>query len=226
MAALIILVNADPNVLWRTDALLSEDGHLVAAVSSLGEAKKLLESVTPDVLIADVRLDAYNGLQLAIRSRLDHPNLPVIITNEWPDAAFEGEAKRHGAIFVAAPLDNPDFLKIVRLAIAQSRRTQPAIRRWSRKQVAGTVQVNAAHVLAQIIDMSHGGVRLAFSRQADIPAVFDITLPQVGITVKAHRVWTGNSFTSDEQWVGAELEETATPVWRNFVDSLAAGPGL
>jgi len=28
-------------------------------------------------------------------------------------------------------------------------------------------------VLAQIIDMSHGGVRLAFDRQADIPAVFD-----------------------------------------------------
>ena len=58
----------------------------------------------------------YNGLQLAIRSRLDHPNLPVIITNEWPDATFEAEAKRHGAIFVAAPLDNPDFLRIVRMA--------------------------------------------------------------------------------------------------------------
>ena len=226
MAALVILVNADPNVLWRTDALLSEDGHLVAAVSSLGEARKLLDSVTPDVLVADIRLDAYNGLQLAIRSRLDHPNLPVIITNEWPDAAFEAEAKRHGAIFVAAPLDNPDFLGIVRAAVAQSRRTQPAIRRWSRKLVSGTVKVNAADALAQIIDMSHGGVRLAFSRQADIPPVFDITLPQVGITVKAHRVWTGHSFTTDEQWCGAELEETATPSWRNFVDSLAAGPAL
>jgi DNA-binding NtrC family response regulator len=101
MAALVILVNADPDVLWRTDALLSADGHLVAAVSSLAEAKKLLDSVTPDVLVADVRLGMYNGLQLAIRSRLDHPNLPVIITNEWPDATFEAEAKRQGAIFVA-----------------------------------------------------------------------------------------------------------------------------
>jgi FixJ family two-component response regulator len=226
MAALVILVNADLNVLWRADALLSEDGHLVAAVSSLDEAKKLLDSVTPDVLVADIRLDAYNGLQLAIRSRLDHPNLPVIITNALPDAIFEAEAKRHGAMFVAAPLDNPDFLRIVRMAVAQSRRTQPAIRRWSRKQVTGTVNVNAADVLAQIIDMSHGGVRLAFDRQADIPSVFDITLPQVGITVKAHRVWTGQSFTTDELWCGAELEETATPSWRNFVDSLAAGPEL
>ena len=140
MAALVILVNADPDVLWRTDALLSADGHLVAAVSSLAEAKKLLESVTPDVLVADVRLGVYNGLQLAIRSRLDHPNLPVIITNEWPDATFEAEAKRQGAIFVAAPLDNPEFLRIVRKAIAQSRRTQPAIRRWLRKPVPGTMR--------------------------------------------------------------------------------------
>ena len=226
MAALVILVNADTDVLWRTDALLSDDGHLVAAVSSLAEAKKLLESVTPDVLIADIRLGAYNGLQLAIRSRLDHPNLPVIITNEWPDATFEAEARRQGAIFVAAPLDNPDFLRIVRTAIAQSRRTQPAIRRWLRKSVAGEMRVNAGDALAQIIDMSHGGVRLAFSQQADIPAVFDITLPQAGITVKAHRVWTGRSFTTDEQWCGAELDETATPSWKNFVDSMAGGPAF
>jgi hypothetical protein len=88
--------------------------------------------------------------------------------------------------------------------------------------VAGTVRVNAADALAQIVDMSHGGVRLAFSQQADIPAVFDITLPQAGITVKAHRVWTGRSFTSDEQWCGAELEGTATSSWKNFVDSIAA----
>jgi CheY-like chemotaxis protein len=224
MAALVILVNADTDVLWRTDALLSGDGHLVAAVSSLAEAKKLLDSVMPDVLVADIRLGEYNGLQLAIRSRLDHPNLPVIITNEWPDATFEAEAKRQGAVFVAAPLDNPDFLRVVRTAVEQSRRTQPAIRRWLRKQVPGTVRVNAADAFAQIVDMSHGGVRLAFSQQADIPAVFDITLPQVGITVKAHRVWTGRSFTSDEQWCGAELEETATPSWRHFVDSLGAAP--
>ena len=168
---------------------------------------------------------AYNGLQLAIRSRLDHPNLPVIITNEWPDATFEAEAKRQGAIFVAAPLDNPEFLRIVRMAIAQSRRTQPAIRRWLRKPVPGTMRVNAADALAQIVDMSHGGVRLAFSQQADIPAVFDITLPQVGITVKAHRVWTGRR-PINEQLCGAELEETATPSWRQFVDSLAAGPAF
>jgi hypothetical protein len=74
--------------------------------------------------------------------------------------------------------------------------------------------------------MSHGGVRLAFSQQADIPAVFDITLPQAGITVKAHRVWTGRSFTTNEQWCGAELEETATPSWRQFVDSLAGSSAL
>ena len=88
------------------------------------------------------------------------------------------------------------------------------------------VNVNAADALAQLIDLSHGGVRLAFSQRADIPPVFDITLPQVGITVKAHRVWTERSFTSDELWCGAELEESATPSWRHFVDSLAAGPAL
>ena len=69
VSALIIVVNADPRNLRLTEAMLSEAGHLVAAVSSFVEAKHLMDSVTPDLLVADVRLEVFNGLQLAIRSR-------------------------------------------------------------------------------------------------------------------------------------------------------------
>ena len=83
MPALILLVDADRTILKKTEMLLSAQGHLVIAVSSFQEAKGLLNSVSPDLLIADVRLDAFNGLHLAARSRLDHPGLPVIITHAW-----------------------------------------------------------------------------------------------------------------------------------------------
>jgi DNA-binding response OmpR family regulator len=217
MAALIILVNADRKSLKLTEARLSAAGYLVAAVSSFPEAKQLLASVTPDLLVTDVRLAAFNGLHLAIRSRLEHPRVPVIVSHTSPDPVVEAEARNCGAEFIAAPLDNPEFLSRVESILAEHRQIPP-VRRWSRKQLAGTVQVNAADAMARIIDMSYGGVKLAFRDQPDVPTVFDITLPD-GVTVKAHRVWTGRS-TTDQLWCGAELEDVPTPHWRRFVDSL------
>src|SRR5687768_13093701 len=99
MRALVILVNGDRRALQQTDALLSEAGHLVAALSSFTEAKKLLDSVIPDLLVADIRLDAFNGLHLASCSHHEHPDIPVIITHEYADAIFEAQAGEYGARF-------------------------------------------------------------------------------------------------------------------------------
>ena len=67
MPALILLVSSDPSARHRTDVLLSEAGHLVASASSLQQAKRLLGTVYPDLVIAAVRLDAFNGLHIALR---------------------------------------------------------------------------------------------------------------------------------------------------------------
>jgi DNA-binding response OmpR family regulator len=119
MGALIIVVSADEHVLRRTQALLAEHGFRVAIASSFVEGQELLKSVTPDLLIADLRLDDYNGLELAVHSHLHHPDVAIVITSASDDWWAEGEAKRHGAAFIAAPLENPAaFLSRVRAALA------------------------------------------------------------------------------------------------------------
>ena len=116
MRALVILVNADRRALRHTEALLSDAGHLVAPMWSFVEAKKVLDSVIPDLLVADIRLEAYNGLHLAIRSRHEHPDVPVIVTHAHGDPVIEAQAEQYGAQFVAAPLENPAyFLRCVTL---------------------------------------------------------------------------------------------------------------
>lgn len=222
MPALILLVGSDWRDLKRTERVLSAAGHLVAAVSSFQEAKRLMYSVNPDLLIADVRLDAFNGLHLAVRSRLDYPNRPVIITQAWPDAVLENEAKRQGAAFVVNPLENPEFLVLVQSALEKHGRMQRAIRRWPRKQMSFVLEAQLAASQARIFDVSYGGLRLAFGEKRRLPEVFDVTLPSVGLTVKARPVWMTRSPMIDEFWCGAELVDTGTPAmtrWRDFVDS-------
>jgi DNA-binding response OmpR family regulator len=220
--SLILLVDADRAILKRTEELLSAQGHLVIAVSSFQEAKHHLYSVSPDLLIADVRLDAFNGLHLAARSRLDFPTLPVIITHAWPDPVLEHEAQRQGAAFVVNPLENPDFLSGVRSALERHRSVQQPVRRWPRKQVSGFVEAKLEASQVRICDMSYGGLRLALGDDRELPSEFDVTVPTSGLTVHARPVWKYRSPETDEFWCGAELVDTeaaAMTEWREFVDA-------
>ena len=128
-SARILLVNADPVVLRQIDARLSGEGYWVAPVSSFELAKQLIHSAGADLLVADVRLEAFNGLHLAARSRVEHPGLPVIITHAWQDSVLEAEARSMGASFVVNPLENPDFLRQVRAVLDARPRVQPLVRR-------------------------------------------------------------------------------------------------
>ena len=220
MSALIILVNIDSRTLRLAEGILSDEGYLVAALSSFEDAKKLLETLTPDLLITDLGPDIHEGLNLAIRSHVDHGDVPVIVTHTTDDRRADAAAKRCGAEFIVNPLENPRFLPCVRSAIEQRRRQQRPIRRWLRDSVPRVVEVDAGAVRARVIDLSYGGVRLAFAQPVDVPPLFNITLPAQGATVEAHRVWMTRRDDDEYVYCGAELAESGSDTWRRFVDSV------
>jgi DNA-binding response OmpR family regulator len=223
MPALIVLVDVDRTLRQRLDRLLSEQGYLVATAHSFHRAKDLLDSVNPDLLITGVRLDAFNGLQLAIRTRLGHARMPIILTDASGDPMLEAEARRQGATMVLNPLENPEFLRSVHAALDRPQPTPSPIRRWYRKRVHEIMEARVASAPVKILDISHGGVRLAFDDQQEVPAVFDVEVPAAHVTVRAQRVWTAQSPTSHEMWCGAEISElppVESDQWQDFVDSV------
>src|ERR1051326_967329 len=151
MAPLIILVNAYAQALRQMSALLSDRGYPVAAVRSYTDAKALLASSSPDLLIVDVRLAEYNGLQLAIFSRDDHPDLPVIVTNYSEDKIVEVDAIRYGATFIADPEHNPAFLFTVQGMLAAQQATERRSRHWNRRVVSGVGVGPAGDAGAQML---------------------------------------------------------------------------
>jgi DNA-binding response OmpR family regulator len=223
MPALILLVATDIKILRRTEDLLSDAGYLVATAATFEHATVLLTSLNPDLLVSEVRLGPFNGMHLAVRSRIDHPLLPVIITHATPDVVLETEARRHGAIFVVTPLDNPAFLPRVKEAIEDRGRRQPTIRRWPRKRIPGVVEAEVAKEPARLCNVSYGGLKLAFREARSLPDIFDVTVTAAGLTIKARPVWTAHSSTVDEYWCGAEVvdaDPSQTSQWRGFVDTL------
>ena len=111
MGALIIVVSADERALRETEALLTAHGYLVGIASSFAEGNDLLDSVTPDLLIADLHLDDFNGLQLAIHGHLDHPDVAVVVTSASPEPTVASARRNTTAPLHLAPLAIPTFFR-------------------------------------------------------------------------------------------------------------------
>jgi DNA-binding NtrC family response regulator len=69
-----------------------------------------LRTSPPDLLITDVRLDGYNGLQLVIKRPAD---IPAIVITGFPDAVLESEAVRTGATYMEKPINPRDLLQLI-----------------------------------------------------------------------------------------------------------------
>lgn len=102
----ILLVEDDEATRGFLSTLLEQTGYDVVATDSVQDGKSLLEKGHPDLLIADIRLGAFNGLQLIAMSPR---RIPAIVTTGFPDPVLEAEARQSGAKFLLKPIE-PEVL--------------------------------------------------------------------------------------------------------------------
>ena len=75
----ILVVSTVRNERLGMLGVLRGAGHRVRGASSFDEAKRMLATMSPDLVIADERLDAYNGLHILLRARSENPNVSAIV---------------------------------------------------------------------------------------------------------------------------------------------------
>ena len=110
MRKTILLVEDDDATRIGLSTLLQRAGYEVVASESVQEGRNLLKEDSPDLLITDVRLGAFNGLQLLAMS--PRP-IPAIVTTGFPDPVLEAEARQLGAKFLLKPVEPGNLLALV-----------------------------------------------------------------------------------------------------------------
>lgn len=203
--------------------LLKRAGYDTQATRSYEEGIRVMREDTPDLLIADVRLGPYNGLQLLVTSP---KRVPTIIMTGFPDSVLEADAHHLGAQFILKPVAPAALLALIeeQLAARPHQELSGPTRRWARKQVPGELTAQVEDVTARILDVSYGGMRFQLSRDAErqLPSSFNVVLPQSDVAVQVDLVWSTRG--SDGAWLyGAALSEanqTATKAWHGLVDTL------
>ena len=114
----ILIVEDDQNTLCGWVELLRGAGYGVTGVSSYEEGRQELANL-PDLLITDVRLGPYHGLQLLVRGRMMNPRLQAIVITGYADQIVRREAVHLQAEHLEKPVDTDRLLQVVGNALAR-----------------------------------------------------------------------------------------------------------
>lgn len=117
----ILVVEDDPSLLEAVVEVLRREGYDAIGARSFQEGRRTADEAAPDLLVVDVRLGEYNGMQLVVRERSSQPARPVILTTGYPDPLLEEEARAYGAEFLPKPYMPNDLLALIRRMLSSPR---------------------------------------------------------------------------------------------------------
>jgi DNA-binding NtrC family response regulator len=122
MSRSVLVVDDDEAARTGLVELLKAAGYEASGAGGFEEATRALDATAPDILVADVRLAAFNGLHLLHRCRMTHPRLRSIVISGFRDKAIEREATLAGAVaFLLKPLVTAEFLELVARTLESTR---------------------------------------------------------------------------------------------------------
>ena len=217
----ILELDDDENALVGLVEMLRDAEYSATGAASYEEAKRLLDRRAFDLLISDVRLRGFNGLNLVKKCRNEWPEMAVIIISGYEEPLMELEASRNQARFVSKPIRPREFLATVSASLASVRRQ----RRWPRKRVLGGFRVTAAGRPAAVVDVGYGGLRLEVPRGTELPPSVAVEVSGIGLQLQVQPVWSCPADNRDYTQYGAAIATDATPAadtWRAIVDRLSA----
>jgi two-component system cell cycle response regulator CpdR len=113
----ILVVDDDLHALGFLEAGLGRAGYQVVACATYEDAREFLAAHKPDLLLTDVRLGVYNGLQLALFATLRYPGVPIIVLTGYDDPTMRAESQKVGAAFLVKPVHIRELLAQVGTAL-------------------------------------------------------------------------------------------------------------
>lgn len=110
----VLVVDDDEAMLRLITSWVTAAGYDVVSFAEFSEAKSYLATAKPDVIIADVRLKAFNGLQLVIQAKLDQPTITAVVLTGFYDPVLSGEVSKMGASYLVKPIRSEQLLEKLR----------------------------------------------------------------------------------------------------------------
>lgn len=117
----ILIIEDDVAFCKVLEKFLTKNGHDVATSFSAAEAKGKIAEKTFDLIITDLRLPNYDGLDLLGEIKQDFPATPVVLMTGYADINTAVKAMKKGASdYISKPFNPDEVLIIINKALKES----------------------------------------------------------------------------------------------------------
>lgn len=100
----VLVVDDDQSLIDGLKRWFSDAGLDVVAHTTFEGARQALRSERFDAMLTDVRLGAFNGIQLAVVARDSFPDMKIVVFSGFDDPVLHNEAEQIGATYVVKPV--------------------------------------------------------------------------------------------------------------------------
>ena len=109
----VLIVDDDEALLQLITGWVRGAGHEVVPFNSFETARTYLATAQPDVMISDVRLGAFNGIQLVVFAKLQRPEMVAVVSTGYDDPVLREEAAKTGAAYLVKPFTAGQLLDTI-----------------------------------------------------------------------------------------------------------------
>lgn len=197
MPAKILIVEDDIATRVGLQELLGAAGFDALSAPDFPEGRRLLERDEPHLLIVDLRLAGYNGLQLL---HINPRPIPTIVITGYPDDVLQADVRRLGAEYVIKPIHPAELLRLVDRMLhsdappaGPDAPAAPAERRGlARQPIAPDLLVEINAIPARLIDATADGVQFEIYRPQGhgVPESLRLVFPIHDVELDADLVWS------------------------------------
>lgn len=153
----ILVVNTDGEERIGLLRALNAAGYRAVGASTFDEAKRWLDGRALDLVIADERLGAYNGLHVIVRARAVRPDVRAIVTSPVANSGLEADARHLNVCCLIKPDDPAKWLAPIARTLKarlRARRRHPSGLRLLRRDRS---ELGLGHQRSQtVIDCARG----------------------------------------------------------------------
>ena len=109
----VFVVDDEPALAESLKLGLQGHGNDVEMSRSFEDARRRLLTESFDVLVTDVRLGAFNGLQLAVIARGNNPAMRIVVFSGFDDPVLREEARALNATYLVKPVSAETMNRVI-----------------------------------------------------------------------------------------------------------------
>jgi PAS domain S-box-containing protein len=118
MKAKVLIIDDEESIRFSFMSFLAKEGYEVLSADDFNSALKIINGKKPDLIIADIILGAYTGIDILRQVKKNGLRCSVIMITGVPDVDSAAEAVRLGAFdYLPKPIRKESLLRVTKMAL-------------------------------------------------------------------------------------------------------------